>query len=77
LNPLKAIRAKCLDCSGDNAAEVRECRIADCALFAFRMGKNPFRRQSDLSPEEKVRRADLLRISRAGRQERACGETNA
>jgi hypothetical protein len=34
----EAIRAKCLDCSGDIAKEVRLCPCTDCALFPYRMG---------------------------------------
>lgn len=41
LTPVKAIRKKCLDCSGDSHKEVRECIISDCPLHPFRMGKNP------------------------------------
>lgn len=39
--PLKAIRAKCLDCSGGSVLEVRECPVKTCALFPYRMGKRP------------------------------------
>lgn len=41
MTPLKAIRAKCLDCSGGSAKEVRECVFVDCPLFALRFGKRP------------------------------------
>ena len=41
LTPLKAIRAKCLDCSAWNAQEVRLCPIKTCALWPFRFGKTP------------------------------------
>ena len=41
--PLRAIRAKCLDCCGGSEKEVRECRIVACALFPYRMGHNPNR----------------------------------
>jgi hypothetical protein len=41
-SPIRAIRAKCMDCSGENAAEVRKCVAVRCALWPFRMGKNPF-----------------------------------
>lgn len=34
----KAIRAHCLECSGDNVAEVRKCPAKGCALWAYRMG---------------------------------------
>lgn len=42
--PLKAIRAKCLDCSGDSANEVKLCTIEWCPLYPFRLGKNPNRK---------------------------------
>lgn len=41
-SPIKAIRAKCVDCSGGNAAEVRKCPAYGCPLWPFRMGSNPF-----------------------------------
>lgn len=41
LTPLKAIRAKCLDCMCGNAAEVRRCPCEDCSLFPYRMGHRP------------------------------------
>lgn len=41
MTPVQAIRAKCLDCSGGNRAEVRLCPVSDCSLFPFRMGRNP------------------------------------
>jgi hypothetical protein len=47
--PIKAIRAKCVDCCGGQASEVRKCVAVTCPLWAFRMGKNPYfgRRGSD------------------------------
>lgn len=41
LTPIKAIRAKCLDCSGGNNAEVKFCEIDACSLWPYRMGKRP------------------------------------
>ena len=35
---LKAIRAKCLECS-ENSTAVRECHIVGCPLFPFRFGR--------------------------------------
>lgn len=43
-SPIKAIRAKCLECSCNQLGEVRECPITDCPLFPFRFGKNPYRK---------------------------------
>lgn len=41
LRPLKAIRAKCLDCCCGSAHEVRLCPCEDCSLYPYRFGKNP------------------------------------
>ncbi len=41
-NPVKAIRAKCLDCCCDSANEVKLCPVQTCPLYPFRFGKNPF-----------------------------------
>jgi len=60
-NPLKAIRARCLDCCCDQPSEVRKCTAADCPSWPFRMGKNPFRKKPVLSKKERQRRAALLR----------------
>ncbi len=57
--PLKAIRAKCLDCSGDSAPEVKLCVIPHCPLFEFRMGKNPYRKE--LTEEERMKRTAHFR----------------
>ena len=35
----KAIRLKCIDCSGGNMAEVRKCPAEKCPLWRFRMGR--------------------------------------
>jgi len=43
LTPLRAIRAKCIDCWVGNSAEVRRCETEDCSLWQYRFGKNPSR----------------------------------
>jgi hypothetical protein len=43
---LKAIRRRCMDCSGDRPAEVQSCTFTTCALHPFRLGKNPNRQVS-------------------------------
>ncbi len=44
-NPLKAIRAKCLECCGGSPKEVRLCPDVACALHPFRSGTTPFLRR--------------------------------
>lgn len=41
-SPLKAIKAKCLDCCCGQLNEVKLCPAVDCPLFEFRFGKNPY-----------------------------------
>ena len=41
LTPLKAIRKKCLDCSGYSSNEVKLCPVDDCPLYQYRFGTNP------------------------------------
>lgn len=41
-SPVKAIRAKCLDCSGGSDSEARKCTAVRCPLWPFRMGVSPF-----------------------------------
>jgi len=39
--PIKAIRAKCLDCCCGSYTEINLCTIKNCALYPYRMGKRP------------------------------------
>ena len=57
LTPIKAIRAKCLDCCCGNQNEVKLCPINDCPLYPYRLGKNPYIK---LSEEQKAARAARL-----------------
>jgi len=41
-SPLKAIRAKCLDCSYFQFSEIRLCEAVKCPLWPFRAGKHPW-----------------------------------
>ena len=43
LTPIKAIREFCLECAGSRA-EVKRCENEKCALFPYRLGKNPMRK---------------------------------
>jgi len=39
--PIKAIRAKCLDCTCGQLKEIRFCTIINCPLYPYRMGRRP------------------------------------
>lgn len=34
----KAVKDKCLDCSGGNMHEVEDCPIKNCPLYIYRLG---------------------------------------
>lgn len=51
LTPIKAIRAKCLDCCCWQVSEVRNCHITSCALHPYRMGHRP-KLADDLTTED-------------------------
>lgn len=44
LNPIRAIRAKCMQCGNYQTKEIEKCPCEDCALWHFRLGKNPDRK---------------------------------
>jgi hypothetical protein len=39
--PIKAMRAKCLDCCCGSTKEVRLCPVIECALYPYRFGRRP------------------------------------
>ena len=41
ISPLRAIRAKCLDCVCGSKYEVRLCASRNCPLYPYRMGHKP------------------------------------
>ena len=63
MNPMKAIRAKCLDCNG-TASEVKLCPCKGCALWPFRLGKNPYRKPRNLTEEQRKAAAERLNNAR-------------
>jgi hypothetical protein len=52
-NPVKAIRAKCLDCSCGNVFDVSKCTVQGCPLYPFRMGRNPYRKKRPLTDKQR------------------------
>ena len=69
-NPVKAIRAHCLDCSY-SAKEVELCPVEACALHPFRLGKNPYRKPqvSKMTDEQKAAAAARLKAWRESQNE--------
>ncbi len=74
LSPLKAIRAKCLECAGGKPSVVRNCESVDCPLHNLRMGHNPSR--SGVGPSKGVAKSipeGILPYSRSFSEENRAG----
>lgn len=69
-SPLKAIRKKCLDCSGGQAKEVENCWAKDCPLYLFRLGKG--NRKKNMTEEQREKAS--LRMKKMWEQKK--GEKN-
>ena len=54
---LKAIRRRCLCCSGGSKSDVRGCQHLTCPLHRYRLGQNPNRRGN--AEQRRVRAARL------------------
>ena len=65
MNPMKAIREKCLDCTCQQPIEVKECTVKTCALYPFRMGVNPYRVKRTMTPEARAKATASLAMVRA------------
>ena len=65
--PLKAIRLKCLDCTCQQIEEVKGCTITGCALYPFRLGKNPYNKRV-LTDEQRQAASERLKKLRAEKQ---------
>lgn len=62
-SPLKAIRAYCIGCSGDNRNEVKLCSVTGCELYPFRFGKNPYTKR-EMTPEQREAAVKRLQLAR-------------
>lgn len=62
-NPVKAIKAFCIDCMGGSYNEVKNCTSQICALHPFRMGRNPYRTtvKRELTEEQREELRERMR----------------
>jgi hypothetical protein len=51
-SPLKAIRRKCVECSGGSAELSARCTCFNCPLWDYRFGTNPYKQEEAYTPEE-------------------------
>jgi hypothetical protein len=55
MSPLRALRLRCVDCSGGSTTEVRLCTAIACPAWPFRMGKNPWRAPASEARRDRAR----------------------
>ena len=67
MNPLKAIRQNCIECSGGSKSEADRCHISSCPLHPFRHGKNPYRTVRVMTDEQKLAATLRLQLAREKR----------
>lgn len=68
ITPMKAIRAKCLDCCGGQYSEVKQCPCTNCPLYDFRLGKNPNRKPRNLTDEQREALRERARKAQAAKK---------
>ena len=54
MTPIKAIRAKCLECMCGSRYEVKMCVCSGCPLWEFRLGHNPHIKRRELTEEQRA-----------------------
>jgi hypothetical protein len=74
MSPLRALRARCLDCCAGQANEVAACPVVECPSWPFRMGTNPWRKPASEARRVSARRT-MERIN--ARRKRDGDETAA
>lgn len=83
ISPMQAIRRKCVDCSGQQLAEVRRCEAVKCALWPFRSGHHPYTKKgpqeavSEANPSKGIPTPLTRSSSRIGLQEASFEENEA
>ena len=65
ISPIKAIRLMCLDCCCGSSNEVKLCTVERCPLYPFREGQNPYRKKTELTPEQREARRNSLTLARS------------
>ena len=76
LTPMKAIRAKCIECSGGSSNEVKACELTDCPLYALRFGKRPNNKPREISDEQRAILRARMEAMQKKRRENIRGNDN-
>ena len=66
MSPLKALRARCIDCRAGELSEVRRCGHLDCPAWPYRMGTNPWQAPLGSEAQQRHAQAALAEKRRSG-----------
>lgn len=69
--PLDAIKDFCMECCGYQRDEVKSCTAPMCALYEFRLGKNPYRKTKNYTEEELEKMRERVRKAREKKYEKS------
>lgn len=58
----KAVKLKCLDCSGGRSEAVKGCTLVKCPLWAFRFGVEPQKALERMTKNDRAEFIDVRRI---------------
>ncbi len=76
-NPMRVMRAQCLECMGGSSADVDGCTAPECPLYPFRSGRGrraSFDRAMGLLADEG--RQDLVKVSKRNRRHETSDPTH-
>lgn len=60
-SPLKAIKTFCVEeCNCGNYNYAKTCVDPKCPLYAFRLGKNPYRKKKEYSEDELAKKREIM-----------------
>ena len=73
MTPMKAIRAKCLDCCCGSSEEVKLCPCEKCSLWVYRLGTNPFIQKREYTEEDRQKMRERLAANLAKKPRKSSG----
>lgn len=75
LTPIKAIRAKCMDCCCYQRNEVAACPCTNCPLWPYRFGKRPViegqeKKKKNLTDEQRAKLSEKMKKMQEARKKK-------
>lgn len=70
--PMRAIRQRCINCSGFSLKEVRDCQHTECPLHEYRQGHRPPKGTAQRTPLKAIRQHCLACCCGSALEVRLC-----